>query len=242
MEIKLTHKPSYTQAYVILERGESLLVERDGMVQMSDGLDVSGGFGPGGAAKAALRKTLGGESLLMGRYTATYHNAWIAVSPRYPGDMAVIDLERLGGRGVAVEQGALVACAGPNGRHAGVDVDVRWAGVGSMLVREGMTMLRLSGHGCALIGSYGGIEAIPLADGETRFVDTGHLVGFTDDTRIQVGPLGGVVASGMTGEGLVAKLTGAPGGGSVIWTQTRSEQGLTGWLFPDKQQNTGRRR
>lgn len=240
MDIRFSHQPSYTLGFCVMSVGESLLVERDGMVQMSDGIDVSGGLGPGGVAKAALRKTLGRESFWMGRYRATYEGAWVAVAPRFPGDLAVVDLDRLGGRGVLVEAGALVAAAGPGpDGNGGVAVDVKWAGVRAIVLREGATLLHLSGSGMALVGSFGGIDAIPLAEGETRYVDTGHLVGFTDDVDIKVGPLGGVVASATTGEGLVAKVTGPPGG-AMIWTQTRSEQGLTGWLFPAKHQNTGR--
>jgi uncharacterized protein (TIGR00266 family) len=238
MRVHLAHQPSYAMAYCILDRGESLLVERDGMSQMSAGLEVGSGFGPGGVAKAAMRKGLGSESFILGRYTAQMQDAWVAVAPKFPGDIAVIDFSRLGGRGVVCEQGAFLAANGPCGRVSGVEIDVRFSGVKGMLLREGATMLRLHGQGIALICSYGGIEAIALGPGETRFVDSGHLVGFTDDVSVRVGPLGGVAQSVMTGEGLVAQITGPAGGGGVIWTQTRSEQSLKGWLFPTKAQNS----
>jgi uncharacterized protein (TIGR00266 family) len=237
MKVKLAHQPSYAMAYCILDRGESLLVERDGMSQMSSGIEVSAGFGPGGVGKAAMRRTLGGEGFLLARYSAQLQDAWVAVAPKFPGDIAVLDFARLGGRAVVVEQGAFLACAGPGQRFAGVEIDVRWSGMRGVLLREGATMLRLHGDGLALISSYGGIEAIELSPGEVRFVDSGHLVGFTEDVGLQVGPLGGVTQSVLTGEGLVARISAPPHAGALIWTQTRSEQALTNWLFPDRAQN-----
>lgn len=241
MQIKLAHQPSYAMAYCILARGDSLVVERDGMSQMSAGLEVSSGWGPGGMKRAAMRQMFGGEHVWLATYSAQLHNAWLAVAPRFPGDIAVVDFARLGGRGVVCEQGSFLACTGPGGGHTGVEIDVRYTGARTMLLREGATMLRLHGDGTALIGSYGGIEVIPLQPGEMRIVDSGHLVGFTDDVSLTVGPLGSVTQSVLTGEGLVAKVTAPDHAGAVIWTQTRSEQHIRGWLMPDKQQNVGRR-
>ena len=237
MRVKLAHQPSYSMAYCILDQHESIIVERDGMSQMSDGLAISTGMGPGGISGAAMRKAFGGEGLLMVRYTAQLSNAWIAVAPRFPGDIAVIDFDHLGGRGVVVEQGGFLAASGPGQVRAGVEIDIKWKGLRGVLMQEGATMLRLSGDGVALVGSYGGIEVIPLQPGEVRYVDAGHLVGFTDDVGIQVGPLGSITQSVLSGEGFVAKITGPDHHGAIIWTQTRAEQSIRNWLFPDKKQN-----
>ena len=103
-------------------------------------------------------------------------------------------------------------------------------------------MLRMHGDGQALIGSYGGIEAIPLQPGEARIIDSGHLVGFTDDVSLSVGPLGSVTQSMLTGEGLVAQVTAPEQAGAIIWTQTRSERAIRNWLLPERQQNRRHRR
>lgn len=228
MEVKLTCSPSYTMAYCYLTAGESVLVEQGAMAAMSGGMKVSAGIGPGGMVKAAMRKTLGGEGFFMGRYTAEIHGAWVGVASRYPGDMAV---EQFSGNGLVIEQGALVAVS----QH--MDVDVKMAGLRNMVMQEGITMLRLSGNGSAVIGSYGGLQRFELGEGEQLIVDTGHLVGFSDTMRMRVGPLSSVTTSVVTGEGLVSVLEG-PG---IVLMQTRAEQNLRSWLFPDKAQNTGKR-
>ena len=97
-------------------------------------------------------------------------------------------------------------------------------------------MLKVVGSGSALVGTYGGLDKILLAEGESTIVDTGHLVAMTEDVTMKVGPLGSVTASALTGEGLVALLTGGPGG-SAIWIQTRAEQQFREWLFPQREQN-----
>jgi uncharacterized protein (AIM24 family) len=129
-----------------------------------------------------------------------------------------------------IEQGAFVACSG------GVDVDVRYGGMRTMFLKEGITMLRASGDGQAIVGSYGGLLSFTLPEGDEMIVDSGHLVAFTEGTRIQLGLLGGAVASATTGEGVVARLVG-PG---QVRLQTRSERGVRSWLFPDRWQNESR--
>jgi uncharacterized protein (AIM24 family) len=64
-------------------------------------------------------------------------------------------------------------------------------------------------------------------------VDSAHLVGFDEGIQLRIKMLGGALTSGITGEGLVAEITG-PG---RVWIQTRSEAALGSWLFPDRSQN-----
>lgn len=230
VDVNLTCAPSYTIAYCTLAYGESVLVERGGMAAMSAGLEVSAGLGSGGVAKAAMRKAFGGESFFMGRYKAAVHGAWVAVAPPYPGDIMVLDLHGHGD-GMRLESGALLAAS------EDVDINVKYAGLGSIVLREGATMLHVGGHGKVLVSSYGGIQQFNLREGESIVLDTGHLVGFSDTVRMQVGPLSGITTSAITGEGLVAHLTG-PG---LVLMQTRAEQGIVDWLMPRRAQNTGNR-
>jgi uncharacterized protein (TIGR00266 family) len=224
MRVNITCSPSYSMAYCFLDADESVLVESGAMAVMSAGVRVSAGVGPGGVVKATMRRALGGEGFFMGRYTADVQDAWVGVAPRYPGDVAV---EELHGPGLLVEQGAMLAVTD------GVDVDVRWAGMRSIVLREGATLLHCDGTGTLLVGSYGGIQRFELAPGEQLIVDTGHLVAFSDTMKIRVGPLSSVATSAIVGEGLVAVFEG-PG---LILVQTRAEQALANWLFPDKRQN-----
>lgn len=228
MDVRIECQPSYAMAYLSLDVGESALVEHGAMAAMSAGISVGVGIGPGGIAKAVLRKTLGGESFFMGRYTADLHGAWVAVSPKFPGDITLVHVTP--GHSYAFEAGAFLAAS------EGVDVDVKYAGVRTVLLREGATMLGVRGTGKALICSYGGIQSFDLPDGATMIVDTGHLVGFAETVTVKIGPLSSLTTAMATGEGLVAELTG-PG---EVFIQTRAEQQLQTWLLPDKQQNSRR--
>jgi uncharacterized protein (TIGR00266 family) len=224
MKIDLRAQPSYTIAYVSLDYGESVLAERNSLAVASDGIEASYATGSGGVVKAALRRTLGGEYFFMGRYTAAVHGAWVGLAPRYPGD--IIDI-KLDNAGVLAEQGSLLACCG------NVDVDVTYAGIRKIALREGATVLRVHGTGDALISTYGAVQRFDLADGEGIVVDTGHFVAMSDTCDLRVGLLGGVVASAASGEGLVARITG-PGS---VWIQTREERSIRNWLMPERKQN-----
>lgn len=226
MEVHLQCKPSYTMAVLVMDHGESAQVERGAMVAMSTGVEVRPGIGSGGVAKAVMRRAFGGESFFTGRYTATVDQSWVSVAPAYPGDLAALEISP--NDSCLITQGAFVACADT------VNVDVRYTGIRSVLLKEGISMLKLTGSGPVVAGSYGGIVSYNLNPGTSMVVDSAHIVGFDESVNVEVGFLGGVVTSGITGEGLVANLTG-PG---RVWIQTRSEQALGSWLFPEQWQNT----
>jgi uncharacterized protein (TIGR00266 family) len=224
MNIELRSQPSYTIAYVTLDHGESILAERNSLAVASDGIEASFSTGSGGLTKAAVRRLFGGEYFFMGRYTATVHGAWVGLAPRYPGD--VIDV-KLDNAGILAEQGSLLACCGD------VNIDVSYAGVRKILLREGATVLRIHGTGDALISTYGAVQRFDLRDGEGIIIDTGHFVAMSETCTMNVGLLGGAVTSAASGEGLVARVTG-PGS---VWIQTREERSIRNWLFPERKQN-----
>lgn len=227
MEVRLTCQPAYTLAYVFLQAGESVLAESGAMAAMSAGVHVGAGVGPGGVAKALARRQLGGESFFMARYTADVHGAWVALAPRFPGDVTTHTVEPA--EGLMVQSGSLLAVSN------GLSVDVKWAGMRSVVMREGSTLLKVCGDGESLIAAYGGLQRFDLAEGEQMIVDTGHLVAFGEHIDYHIGPLGSMHVAVMSGEGLVAKLTG-PG---PAYVQTRAEQGLVDWIAPKRGQNAG---
>lgn len=226
MRIELACQPSYTLAYCHLSVNEGIFLERDAMVAMSAGIRVETATGPGSFFQAVKRKAMGGEGFLMGRYVAEYEGAWVACAPRYPGDVAAhrVDPHH---PGLVVEQGSLLASS------VGLDIDVRWAGMSNMLLREGLSMMHVEGDGHVLLSTYGGLQRFTLEERETITVDSGHLVAYHDTVSLNAGPLGGIAVSATTGEGMVAQLEG-PGD---VWVQTRAEQGIKSWLFPERHQN-----
>jgi uncharacterized protein (TIGR00266 family) len=189
---------------------------------MSGGILVRADAGPGGVVKGFMRKSLGGESFFMTKFTAEVHGAWVAVAPKYPGDITPVPL--VDGQPIVVESGSLLAMS------EDLKEDVKWAGTSNVFMREGATMLRISGTGTALLSAYGGIEEIPLEPEQTLVFDTGHLVGYDQGCRVKVGPLAGLVTAKLSGEGLVAEVTG-PG---RVWVQTRAAVDLLHWLLPHR--------
>ena len=225
MKVSFHSKPSYALAVCSLSYGESLRAEAGAMACMSAGVTVKADTGPGGLRKGLMRKAFGGESLFMGRYQADVEGAWVALAPKYPGDIEEVHIQP--DVGLVAESGSLLALS------EGVDADVKWAGAKSIILREGATLLHLEGQGNALICTYGGIVRNDLAAGQTMIVDTGHLVAYSDTISMRVGPLSGLLTAQFSGEGLVAELRG-PGS---VYVQTRSETEIRSWLLPQRRQN-----
>ena len=227
MHVNIRCRPAYAIAYLILGYDERVYAERGAMATMSTGVKMKGTLGGDGALRALKRKAFGGESLLFTEFRAQTEGAWVGVAPAYPGDIQVLDISQL--EPMMVESGALLAYA------PGVSSNVAFTGLRTMAMHEGIALLELQGAGTAVISSYGGIDEVELGAGDEVIVDTGHIVAFSASMRFDVGPLGSVGKSVTSGEGLVAKFTG-PG---RVLVQTRAEQSLRDWLFPNGAQNTG---
>jgi uncharacterized protein (AIM24 family) len=142
------------------------------------------------------------------------------MAPRYPGD--VLEIPVIANEPMYVEAGSLL------GFSQEVSADARYAGLANIALHQGAAALRITGNGVLLVCAYGGTQSFHLGEGEAIFVDTGFLLAWSEGCKFRVGPLQGVVSSKLTGEGLVAQITG-PG---VVHTQSRAQQGLRDWLFP----------
>ena len=64
--------------------------------------------------------------------------------------------------------------------------------------------------------------------GQSYTVDTGHMVGWSEQVTYEVRKIGGWKSTMLSGEGLVCRLTG-PG---RIYLQTRSPESFLAWLVP----------
>ncbi|MFM7087922.1 MAG: TIGR00266 family protein [Candidatus Paceibacterota bacterium] len=223
MRVTYAGQPAYTIAYVTLSLNEEIEVESGALVAMSSGVRVVPTTG-GGVAKAAFRKLLGEEKFFLAKYQALVEGAWIALAPKYPGDINTTELQL--GKDLMVQTGSFLASS------ISVQTDVRYTGVAGVATREGVTMLHATGEGTLLICAYGALQKFEIKN-ESIIVDTGHIVAFSANMGLRIGPLSGIVSSALTGEGLVAELTG-PG---EVYVQTRSEQSLKSWLFPNREQN-----
>ena len=227
MQVDISSRPAYSLAYVKLENGESVFAEAGAMVAISGGIEASATLN-GGVVRSALRRIVTQESMIMTRFTARVYGEWVALAPRFPGDIA--SLEVTPGHDMIVQSGSLL------GHSEHVDVTAAVGNLQSLALKEGATVLRAVGAGTLLIAAYGGLERFELRAGEQIIVDSGHVTAWSASLGFRVGPLKGVLSSALTGEGIVGEFTG-PG---VLYVQTRAEQHLRSWLLPERSQDTGR--
>jgi len=224
VQVSIRHRPAYSLAYVSLDAGERIFVERGAMAAMSGGIHVQASLGGTRMKSAFARQVVGNEGFMFAVYEAELFGAWVALSPPRPGDVEVLDIS---GDSFLVQSGSLLSYS------EGVDISLRYGGVRSVVLQEGIAYIRVTGEGSAIIASYGAIERIEVGPGESLIVDTGHLVAFTESMEFTFGPLSSITTAALSGEGIVAKFTGP---GSVL-LQTRAERDFRNLLSPDREQN-----
>ena len=173
----------------------------------------------GGIMRGLKRSVLGGESFFMNTFTATGPGAEVSFAPALPGDIVEWALT---GQTVYLQSGSYLAAS------EDVDVDSTWGGAKTFFSREGLFMLKVHGTGTVLVSSYGAIQPIDLTPGQSYTVDTGHMVGWSEQVTYEVRKIGGWKSTMLSGEGLVCRLTG-PG---RIYLQTRSPESFLAWIVP----------
>ncbi|KHL14558.1 uncharacterized protein (TIGR00266 family) [Mumia flava] len=217
METEITSAPAYAVARCTLSPGETVRAESGAMLAKSPNVEIEtssqGGFMKG------LRRSLGGESFYMNTFTAKDGPGEIRLAPTLPGDIVEWQLT---GQTVFLASGAYLASGGD------IDVDSKWGGAKGMFSGAGLVLLKCTGTGPLLTASYGAIESVDLAAGQTYTIDTDHVVGWGSDVTYEVRKVGGWKSTMLSGEGLVVDVTG-PG---RVYLQTRSAQAFLGWLIP----------
>lgn len=213
METEIRSRPSFAHVLVRLAQGDRIVAESDAMASMSSAITLRTRWN-GGFFAAILRKLFGGESLFVNEFSTQSRGELVLTQP-LPGDIECVDLK---GQALYLQPGAFLAC------DPGVRLGLGYAGLRSMIGREGLFRLKVSGHGRVFFGAYGGIVAKDL-EGE-YVVDSGHLVAYEPSVQLRLGMAAGLFSSLFSGEGLVMRLRG-PG---RIYLQTRSLQGLASWV------------
>jgi uncharacterized protein (TIGR00266 family) len=211
MNYRILSKPSYSLLELELSEGEEVLAEPGAMVYMKN-VELSPTM-RGGLLGGLKRAMLGGESFLVNRYISK-GKGLLGLAPPYQGDITAI---KLSGR-IYAQSGAFLASS-PT-----INIDIKWGGAKTFFAGEGLFLLRLEGSGDLFLSAFGGIEMLDV-DGKLA-VDTGHIVAFEDSLDFRVRPVGGLKATLLSREGLIAEFSGR----GRVWIQTRSISEYIGWI------------
>ena len=196
-----------------LDPQEGVVAEAGSFMMMDDGIKMETIFGDGsnknqgflGSILGAGKRVLTGESLFMTAFYNTLSGKRnVSFASPYPGKIIPIDLTEYRGKFICQKDAFLCAAKGVS---IGIEFSKR-LGRG-LFGGEGFIMQRLEGDGMAFVHAGGTMSKKILNTGETLRVDTGCIVGFTQDIDYDIEFVGGIKNTIFGGEGLFfAKLQG----------------------------------
>ena len=226
-----------------LDPQEGVVAEAGSFMMMDDGIKMETIFGDGstknegflGSILGAGKRILTGESLFM---TVFYNNVVgkrkVSFASPYPGKIVPIDLTEFGGKFICQKDAFLCAAKGVS---IGIEFSKR-LGRG-LFGGEGFIMQKLEGDGMAFVHAGGTMAKKVLQRGETLRVDTGCIVGFTQDVDYDIEFVGGIKNTIFGGEGLFfAKLQG-PG---TVYIQSLPFSRLAGRVLASAPQGGGKQK
>jgi uncharacterized protein (TIGR00266 family) len=222
VKYEIRYKPAFAAIFITLDPGERIIAEAGAMASMDAGLTMTTQFS-GGLIPALLRAGFGGETL----FTNTFINRTdgplnLVLTQSIIGDMEVIQLDGQQQAALCLQPGAYIAST------ARIKLGVKWAGFNSWLAGEGLFKLQVESNGKGLVffGAYGGLTKRQIS--QDFIVDSGHLVAYEPQIKLNVRFAKGIIGSLTSGEGLVNHLKGT----GVIYLQSRSVDGLVRFLRP----------
>lgn len=196
-----------------LDPQESVVAESGSFMMMNDGITMNTIFGDGtnqdkgilGKLFSAGKRLLTGESLFMTVFTnSDYGKKKVSFASPYPGKIVPIDLSEFGGKFICQKDAFLCAAKGVT---IGIEFSKK-LGRG-LFGGEGFIMQKMEGDGMGFVHAGGTMSKKVLQRGEILRVDTGCIVGFTQDVNYDIEFVGGIKNTIFGGEGLFfAKLQG----------------------------------
>ena len=212
-----------------LDPQEGVIAEAGSFMMMDDGIKMETIFGDGtgndtgflGKIFGAGKRLLTGESLFM---TVFYNNLTgkrkVSFASPYPGKIIPIDLTAYHGKFICQKDAFLCAAKGVS---VGIEFSKK-LGRG-LFGGEGFIMQKLEGDGMAFVHAGGTMARKVLQPGEILRVDTGCIVGFTQDVHYDVEFVGGIKNTIFGGEGLFFATLQGPG---VVYIQSLPFSRLAG--------------
>jgi len=198
-----------------LDPQEGVVAESGSFMMMEDNITMETIFGDGsnqsegvlGKLFSAGKRLLTGESLFMTIFTNSGQGKRkVSFAAPYPGRIIAIDLQEYGSKFICQKDAFLCAAKGVS---IGIEFSKR-LGRG-LFGGEGFIMEKLEGDGMAFVHAGGTITKKELRSGETLRVDTGCIVGFTQNIDYDIEFVGGIKNTLFGGEGLFFARLRGPG-------------------------------
>lgn len=206
---------------VELDPQETAIAEAGSFMMMEDGIQMQTIFGDGaqqtggifGKLLSAGKRVLTGESLFMTAYTNhDREKRRVSFASPYPGKIVPLDLKHLGGKVICQKDAFLCAAKGVS---IGIEFQ-RKLGTG-LFGGEGFIMQKIEGDGMAFLHAGGHVFERVLQPGERLKIDTGCIVGFTQNVDYNIEFVGGIRNTIFGGEGVFFASLRGPG---KVWLQT----------------------
>lgn len=190
---------------VELDPGETVIAEAGAMCYMDDNISFEAKMGDGsdtgsgffGKLVSAGKRALAGESIFLTHFTNTGRDKKrVSFAAPYPGKIAAIDLNSVGGEILC--QGEAFLCAA-----MGTQISIAFTkrlGAG-FFGGEGFILQKLTGDGNAFVHAGGTLIKREL-NNETIKLDTGCLVAFTSGLDYNIERAGNLTSMFLGGEGL----------------------------------------
>lgn len=198
-----------------LDPQEGVVAEAGTFMMMDDNIKMNTILGDGsnqdkgilGKIFSAGKRILTGESLFMTVFTNDgVGKKQISFASPYPGKIIPIDLTEFGGKFICQKDAFLCAAKGVS---IGIEFSKK-LGRG-LFGGEGFIMQKMEGDGLGFIHSGGTMAKKVLQPGEVLKVDTGCIVGFTQDVHYDIEFVGGIKNTIFGGEGMFFATLRGPG-------------------------------
>ena len=196
---------------VRLDKDESFFAEPGSMVFMKDLEIVSGTSN--GVFGSLKRKLFGKEDFFINKFESREESGGeVWISPRFLGAIKDIFIDK---EAIFAKAGSFLGIYSEEGKFSLTGEP------GNTITVFGMrdfTFLKMKGRGVLFLTGLGGIEEFNV-ENDVVFVDTGHLLAYTESLEVSIVPVGGVKSFVFSGEGVVCKIVGS----GTVWVQTRNE-------------------
>lgn len=223
-----------------LDPQEVVIAEAGGFMMMEDGIKMETIFGDGsnqqsgflGSLLNAGKRVLTGESLFMTAFqNQSYAKKKVSFAAPYPGKIIPIDLNTYSGKFICQKDAFLCAAKGVS---VGIEFSKK---IGRGLFGgEGFIMQKIEGDGLAFVHSGGTLAKKELKAGEIMRIDTGCVVGFTQEVDFDIEFIGGIKNTIFGGEGVFYATLRGPG---TVYIQSLPFSRLAGRVLANAPNITG---